>query len=62
MKNLLTTGEKIWMSSILLFYVWVAIGLSLEIPNRIISLFGSIGMVLFVAMAVLGIIFLRKGD
>ena len=54
------TGEKIWASSIVLFGIWVLIGNSLDIPVKTISAMGSIGMILFVVIAILSVIILNK--
>jgi hypothetical protein len=56
----LSLGEKVWCISIILFGVWVIIGNSLDIPIKTISVMGSIGMILFVAITLLSIVILKK--
>jgi hypothetical protein len=46
-----STGEKIWIISIILFAIWVYIGYKLGIDTMTISVYGSIGMLLFVILA-----------
>lgn len=55
----LTTGEKVWVLSVVLFLIWAIIGNSLGVPVRTVSIYGSIGMVLFVVLA-LSIIFVLR--
>jgi hypothetical protein len=57
MKNLFTTGEIIWITSIILFGIWVYIGYKLGIDTMTISVYGSIGMLLFVILVGLAWVF-----
>jgi len=50
MNKLFTIGEKIWIVSIILYCVWVLIGFKLQIPYELISIYGSIGMFVFVIL------------
>jgi len=49
--KIFTTGEKIWMASLILFIVWVLIGFHMNIPCLNTSLIGSVGMIIFVILA-----------
>jgi|AntAceMinimDraft_18_1070375.scaffolds.fasta_scaffold00869_26 hypothetical protein len=51
MKNLLTNGEKIWVVSVLLYILWVFIGLNNNISTQLIPILGSLGMIVFVVIA-----------
>ena len=45
-----TTGEKIWILSIMLYLIWALIGFHLEIGLEVISIWGSLGMIIFVLL------------
>jgi hypothetical protein len=46
----LTTGEKIWILSVILYLIWIIIGIKLDYSYFNISVIGSIGMILFVVI------------
>lgn len=46
----LTSGEKIWIVSIILYLIWAIIGIKLKYSHFNISVIGSIGMILFVVI------------
>jgi hypothetical protein len=45
-----TSGEKIWVLSIILYLIWTFIGIKLDYSYFNISVIGSIGMILFVVI------------
>jgi len=45
-----TTGEKIWILSIMLYLIWALIGFHLEIGLEVISIWGSFGMIIFILL------------
>jgi len=53
MKKVFSTGEKIWIVSIILYLIWVLIGIKLHISLFNISIFGSIGMIVFVIISMI---------
>jgi len=56
-----TPGEKIWILSIILFIMWVIIGSKFEISYFLISILGSIGMIIFVILGnLIRLLFLNK--
>lgn len=57
--KIFTTGEKVWGISIVLFLIWAIAGNSLGIPVRTISIYGFVGMILFVTIT-LSIIFVLR--
>jgi|GEM_PF-3495256 hypothetical protein len=56
----LTPGLRVWMIVQILFIAWMIIGSKMEIPTRILSIAGSIGLIILTALGLLGIYFFRK--
>lgn len=48
--KIFSIGEKIWIISLILYIVWVLIGIKLEQSPETISIIGSIGMIVFVTL------------
>lgn len=51
--NKITTGDKIWATSIILYVLWVLIAYDLNININKIAIIGSIGMIVFVIIGCL---------
>ena len=51
MNKIFTIGEKIWILSIIIYCIWVLIGFKLQISYELISIYGSIGMLVFVILS-----------
>jgi hypothetical protein len=59
-RGFLSPGLRVWIIAQILFIVWAILGSEMGIPVRTISVFGSIGMVLFVILALSAISVLRR--
>lgn len=58
--KIFTTGEKVWAISIVLFLIWAIAGNSFGVPVRTISIYGFVGMFLFVVITLFTIFVLRN--
>jgi len=57
----LTTGDKIWMSSVLLYIIWVLFAFyKLDMNINTIAISGSIGMIAYVIIGCISVLIYYK--